>query len=181
VPEPADTVIIVTEDDCQDGPDHVDSHRATTYVVGAYVKQGAVVSTPYSQINAIRTIEDILGTEHLNLNTAFQPAMTDVFDVRSKAAWTFTAEASTVLQTTGLAPVIADLGVAYTQGIALAPQHDAEYWNRLTKDMDFSEADRVPTARFNRVLWRGLMGAKPYPDFKLLAARRSTPKFAVDD
>ena len=31
------TVIIVTEDDSQDGPDHVDSHRSTTYVVGAYV------------------------------------------------------------------------------------------------------------------------------------------------
>jgi len=25
----ADTLIVVTEDDCQDGPDHVDSHRAT--------------------------------------------------------------------------------------------------------------------------------------------------------
>ena len=28
---------------------------------------------------------------------------------------------------------------------------------------DFSEADNVPTARFNRVLWSGLMGRKPYP------------------
>ena len=33
-PYAANTVIIVTEDDCQDGPDHVDSHRATAYVVG---------------------------------------------------------------------------------------------------------------------------------------------------
>src|SRR5207249_10651497 len=91
-PYAADTLIIITEDDCQDGPDHVDSHRATAYVVGPYVKQGAVVSTHYSQVNALRTIEDILGAAHLNLNTAFQPAMTDVFDVRSPADWTFTAE-----------------------------------------------------------------------------------------
>ena len=28
-PYAADTLIIITEDDCQDGPDHVDSHRAT--------------------------------------------------------------------------------------------------------------------------------------------------------
>ena len=79
-PYAADTLIIVTEDDCQDGPDHVDSHRATTYFVGPYVKKGAVVSEHYSQVNALRTIEDILGTQHLNLNTAFQRPMTDVFD-----------------------------------------------------------------------------------------------------
>jgi hypothetical protein len=77
-----DTLVIVTEDDCQDGPDHVDSHRATTYFAGPYVEQGAVVSTAYSQINVLRTIEALLGTEHLNLNTAFQPARTDVFDTR---------------------------------------------------------------------------------------------------
>jgi hypothetical protein len=45
-PYASNTVVIVTEDDCQDGPDHVDSHRATTYSAGAYVKLGAVVSTP---------------------------------------------------------------------------------------------------------------------------------------
>src|SRR5262249_25411108 len=33
-PYASSTLIIVTEDDCQDGPDHVDSHRATAYVVG---------------------------------------------------------------------------------------------------------------------------------------------------
>ena len=36
----ADTLIIVTEDDCQDGPDHVDSHRATAYVVGPVREAG---------------------------------------------------------------------------------------------------------------------------------------------
>ena len=99
----ADTLIIVTEDDVQDGPDHVDSHRGTAYVVGPYVKQGAVVSTRYSQVNALRTIEDILGTEHINLNTAFQRPMTDVFDIHSSGDWSFAAEASTVLATTTLA------------------------------------------------------------------------------
>ena len=90
-PYAADTLVIVTEDDCQDGPDHVDSHRATAYVVGPYVKQGAVVSTHYSQVNVLRTIEDILGTQHINLNTAFQRPMADVFDTHSSGAWTYTA------------------------------------------------------------------------------------------
>src|SRR5467141_38589 len=91
-PYAADTLIIVTEDACQDGPDHVDSHRATAYVVGPYVKQGAVVSTHYSQVSALRTIEDVLGTQHLNLNTAFQRPMTDVFDVKSSGRWSYQAD-----------------------------------------------------------------------------------------
>ena len=93
----SDTLIIITEDDVQDGPDHVDSHRGPALVVGPYVKQGVVVSTRYSQVSVLRTIEDILGTEHLNLNTAFQRPMADVFDIHSDGKWTFAAEASTVL------------------------------------------------------------------------------------
>jgi len=169
-PFAADTLIVVTEDDCQDGPDHVDSHRATTFVAGAYVKQGAVVSTHYSQVNAIRTMEDILGTEHLNLNTAFQSPMTDIFDVHASGAWTFAAEASTVLQTTQVAPLVAQLGVSYAPGELVKPQHSAQYWDKVTEGFDFSEADQVPTAKFNRVLWKGLMGAKAYPELKTQAA-----------
>jgi len=156
-------LIIATEDDCQDGPDHLDSHRATTYLAGPYLKRGAVVSTPYSQINVLRTIEDVLGTEHLNLNTAFQPPMTDAFDTRSSCEWTFQAEASTVLQTTGVASLVTELGAVYTAGEAVVPQHTAQYWAERTAGFDFSEADRVPTAAFNRVLWKGLKGNGPYP------------------
>jgi hypothetical protein len=161
------TLVIVTEDDCQDGPDHVDSHRATAYVVGPYVKQGAVVSTRYSQINALRTIEDILGTQHMNLNTAFQPPMTDVFDIHGPSTWSFTAEASTVLQSTMLLAQLPDAasarGVQYAKGKAVKPKHDAKYWAKLTARFDFSDADRVPPAKFNKVLWKGLKPGKPYP------------------
>ena len=162
-PYAADTLVIVTEDDCQDGPDHVDSHRATAYVVGPYVKQGAVVSTHYSQVNALRTIEDLLGTQHLNLNTAFQRPMTDVFDLRSSGRWSYVAEASTVLSGTALARAPGGLGARFAKGVAVAPKHDARYWARVTAGFDFSDADRVPPARFNRVLWTGLMGGRPYP------------------
>ena len=34
-----------------------------------------MVATGCSLVNTLRTIEDILGTEHLNLNTAFQKPM----------------------------------------------------------------------------------------------------------
>jgi hypothetical protein len=159
----ADTLIIVTEDDCQDGPDHVDSHRATAYVVGPYVKQGAIVSTRFSQVNALRTIEDILGTQHINLNTAFQRPMADVFDIKSSGAWSYVAEASTVLTTTTVAQGPGGLGARLAQGPMVKPKHGARYWARLTAGLDFSEADHVPPAKFNRLLWKGLKGHKPYP------------------
>jgi YVTN family beta-propeller protein len=155
------TLIIITEDDCQDGPDHVDSHRATAYVVGAYVRKNAVVSTRYSQVNALRTIEDILGAPHINLNTAYQRPMADVFDIESSGAWTYTAVASTVLATTSL--TAADIGVKYAEGPVVLPKHDAAYWDKVTRGFDFSDADRVPPDLYNKVLWAGLMGGKPYP------------------
>src|SRR5262249_43067538 len=145
------------------GPDHVDSHRGTAFVVGPYVRQGAVVSTRYSQVNALRTIEDILGTEHINLNTAFQRPMTDVFDTRSSDKWTYAAEASTVLSTTTLALAGTGNGVRFAAGPVVTPQHDAAYWDAVTAGFNFAEADQVPPAQFNRLLWTGLMGSKPYP------------------
>ncbi len=158
-PYAKDTLIFLIEDDCQDGPDHVDSHRATTYVVGPYVKKNAVVSTPYNQVNALRTIEDILGTPHMNLNTANQPPMADVFDIHTSPDWTYEAVASTVLTTTTL-----DLGgVNLAKGPVVVPKHDAAYWAKATTGFDFSDADRVPPARFNQVIWEGLMGGRAYP------------------
>ena len=162
-PYAADTVIIVTEDDCQDGPDHVDSHRATAYVIGPYVKQHVVVSTRYSQVNALRTIEDILGTQHINLNTAFQRPMADVFDVNASGSWTYTSVASTVLRSTTLSLAQDDMPVKFAEGPVVKPRHNAAYWARVTAGFDFSQADQVPTAQFNKVLWRGMKGNLPYP------------------
>jgi YVTN family beta-propeller protein len=157
-PYASNTLIIIIEDDCQDGADHVDSHRSTTYFVGPYVKQHAVVSTPYSQPSALRTIEDILGTEHLNLNTYFARPMADAFDITSSGAWTFNAVASTLLK-----PLLPQLGldptkVLFAAGRNLKPTHDAQYWAKKTRGFDFSSEDRVPAQLYNKILWEGLKG-----------------------
>jgi len=167
----ADTLIIVTEDDVQDGPDHVDSHRGPAFVIGPYVKQGAVVSTRYSQVSALRTIEDILGTEHINLNTAFQRPMADVFDIGSSGQWTYEAEASPVLNSTQLAQAPNGLGVKLAAGPDITPKHDAAYWAEVTAGFNFDEADQVPVAQFNKILWTGLKGDTPYPALRGQALR----------
>jgi YVTN family beta-propeller protein len=155
-PYASNTLIAIIEDDCQDGADHVDSHRATTYFVGPYVKQQAVVSTRYSQTNLLRTIEDILGTEHLNLNTYYARPMADVFDIKSSGSWTFNAIASTLLKSTtlGLDPK----KVEFASGPVLKPTHDAQYWAQKTRGFDFSGEDRVPAEVYNKILWQGLKG-----------------------
>lgn len=162
----ADTLVIITEDDVQDGPDHIDSHRGTAFVVGPYVKQGQVVGTHYSQVNALRTIEDILGTEHINLNTAFQRPMADVFDIRSSGAWSYSAIASTYLAAPGVQLADAREGLTFAPGPVLYPVHDAAYWDKATAGFNFDEADMVPPAIFNRVVWSGLMSGKPYPTIR---------------
>ena len=90
------TLIFVVEDDSQDGPDHVDAHRSTAYVVGPYVKHSAVISSYYTTVSMLRTMEDILGLEHLNLNTATTRPMTDIFDLNQRE-WSFEAKPSSVL------------------------------------------------------------------------------------
>lgn len=156
----SDTLIFVIEDDAQDGPDHVDAHRSTAYIAGAYVKHGAVVSNYYTTVSMIRTMEDILGLDHLNLNTATTRPMTDVFDLTQKT-WGFEARPSAVLADTKL-PLSPD---ARRQALAAPPvkiTHPASYWAEKTKGFDFSEEDRIDAIAFNRIIWEGLMST-PYP------------------
>jgi DNA-binding beta-propeller fold protein YncE len=179
-PYAKDTLIVIIEDDCQDGADHVDSHRATTYIVGPHVKQHAVVSTRYSQPNVLRTIEDILGTEHINLNTYYARPMADVFDRDSSTKWDFHAVASTLLQPLLTKPVaMGGLGfdpntVEFAAGRKLKPTHDSQYWAEKTRGFDFSAEDRVPPELYNKILWEGLKG-KPAP-----ATKTSFPKIDPD-
>ena len=157
------TVIFVIEDDCQDGPDHVDSHRATTYVAGAYVKQHTVIRTRYNQVNLLRTIEDILGTAHISLLTANAVPMADVFDTSGSGDWRYAPVASTILKTTTLNLAALDTGVRYAAGPDISPLHDATWWAERTQGFDFSAEDRVPFALLNRVLWEGTKPGVAYP------------------
>jgi DNA-binding beta-propeller fold protein YncE len=156
----SDTLIIAIEDDSQDGADHVDSHRSTAYIVGPYVKQGAVISTPYTTVNLITTIEDILGVDHIDALTASAAPMTDVFDT-TQATWNFKAVPSSYLYNTQL-PLPPRQANA---GAIPKATHDAAYWARVTKGFNFARADRIGDVnKFNRIIWEGLHGSYvPYP------------------
>ena len=152
------TLIFVVEDDAQDGADHVDSHRTIAFIAGAYVKQGAVVSTPYNTVDFIRTMEEVLGLKQfLNLNDALGHPMADVFTTTPQK-WSFTAAPSDYLYATALPLPAPPAGMKIPKST-----HNAEYWARVTKGLDFSDADRVDPLLYNRILWMGMMGNRPYP------------------
>ncbi|QOY91514.1 phosphoesterase [Paludibaculum fermentans] len=152
-----DTLIFIIEDDAQDGGDHVDSHRSTAYVAGAYVKQGALVSTQYNTLDFLRTIEEVLGLPPMNLNDALAKPMTDIFNTKP-SPWNFSAAPSPMLYNTKLPLPPKPAGLVIPK-----PAHKASYWVRAMKGMDFESEDRVDPQDFNRILWKGLKGNKPYP------------------
>jgi DNA-binding beta-propeller fold protein YncE len=158
-----DTLIFVLEDDSQDGPDHVDSHRSTGYVVGPYVKQGAVISTRYTTVNMLRTIEDVLGIEHMNLHDAGVHPMADVFDLHARS-WTFSAAPSDILRTSTTLPLPPKSKTA-GRVLPLKPTHSGAWWAAQTKGFDFRKEDRIDPQAFNRILWAGLSDGRPYPSF----------------
>ena len=77
-----DSLILVTEDDAQNGPDHVDATRTVGLAASPFVKRNAVVSSRYDQLSLLRTIELTLGLPPLNLNDALAVPMFDIFTAR---------------------------------------------------------------------------------------------------
>jgi hypothetical protein len=67
-------------------------------------------------------------------------------------------------------------GVKYAAGDTVKPQHDARYWEKATAGFDFSGPDRMPPGKFNRVIWKGLMGDEPYPVRPGLLATQTKPR-----
>ncbi|HXY24447.1 MAG TPA: beta-propeller fold lactonase family protein [Candidatus Acidoferrum sp.] len=163
------TLIFVIEDDPQDGADHVSGDRSTAFIVGPYVKQGAVVSNFYTTVSMVRTIEDVLGTSHLSIHDSSVSPMADAFDIDQNCApkqgggatcWTYSATPAQVLYNTTL-----PLPNAANVNRATLPKttHNAAWWAAKTKGMDFRKEDLNDPGAFNRIIWEGMMGGKPYP------------------
>ena len=117
------------------------------------MKQGALVSTPYNTIDFVRTMEEVLGLPPMNLNDALARPMADIFNtdlVTAAEPWSFTAAPSAILYSTSLPLPPKPAGL-----IVPKATHNAKYWARVTKGMDFTTEDRLDPADFNRILWKG--------------------------
>ncbi|MBA2688446.1 MAG: bifunctional YncE family protein/alkaline phosphatase family protein, partial [Gemmatimonadaceae bacterium] len=72
------TVVFVLEDDAQNGPDHVDSHRAPMLVISPYNRPGTIHRFT-NTTDALRTMEEILGLESLSQFDYYGRPLRDVF------------------------------------------------------------------------------------------------------
>ena len=153
-----DTLIAVVEDDAQNGADHVDAHRSLAFLVGPGVRRGVVVSTRYTTVNLLKTLERLLDLPALGLNDSLALPMADAFDP-AQADWSYTARWSATLDATDLPrPAVRS---AAARPASLAPERSAAWWAAATAGQDFSAEDRLDTAAFNAALWRGLKGTPP--------------------
>jgi DNA-binding beta-propeller fold protein YncE len=151
-----DTIVITIEDDASDGPDHVDAQRSVALFAGPYVRQHAVVSTRYTTVSVVKTIEELLGMGPTGLNDGLAAPMSDVFDPNA-ATWSYKSIVPDVLYSTKLPLLPA------THARIARPRHSAAYWTKVMAGQDFSGPDRVDPVTFNHALWRGLKGDEPYP------------------
>jgi YVTN family beta-propeller protein len=148
-----ETCILVTEDDPQDGLDHVDGHRTVGLVISPYTRRGEVVSTYYSQINMVRTIENILGLPPMNqLDMSAEP-MVDCFT--SKPDFSPYKAIKNNIPLDQLNPPLVSLS------------GDQLYWAEKSMEQDLGDVDRIDEDVFNRAIWHSVKGYdRPYPVLK---------------
>jgi YVTN family beta-propeller protein len=142
------TVVFVLEDDAQNGPDHVDSHRSVLLTISAWNRPGTVhrwVNTT----DVIATMEEILGLGQLS--------QFDFYGRPLREIWSSEPD---------LAPYV-----------ALVPSQSLEERNptaggsgaREAAGLDFTFEDIAEEDGFNRSLWLAIKGpAVPYPGIRRL-------------
>ena len=147
------TAIIVVEDDAQDGPDHVDAHRAPALVISPYTQSGKVDSTHYDTASAIATLEDLLGMAPMS-----------VYDARATRMWPSFERKANLRPYDAIVPAIVPFGDpgAPVNG-PNAPLAE------LSARMDFSKPDAAPEGALSAAVWKSIRGA----DSKMPAPRHS--------
>jgi YVTN family beta-propeller protein len=135
------TAIFVVEDDAQNGPDHVDAHRTTAFVISPYVRRGFVDSTLYSTSSMLRTMELILSLKPMS---QFDAAACPMFN---------TFQATADLRPFEHKPANENMG-------SLNPK---QAWGGRLK-MNFTREDAADDLLLNEVVWRSVRGAdNPMP------------------
>jgi YVTN family beta-propeller protein len=71
--------IVITEDDAQNGVDHIDAHRSVLMVVSPYAKRNYVSKVHYSFGSLFKTYWNILGLPYLNQYDAGASDLSDMF------------------------------------------------------------------------------------------------------
>ena len=158
------TAIVMLEDDPQNGQDHVEAHRSIVHIVSPYTRSHALVHTTYTTVNALRTVEDLLGVRPLGLNDANAAPMSDVFAMQPNLQ----PYIATIPGSLCAVPVHPDLVPACFSPAArrtrrVADLHDSAWWAEQTAGMNFREPDHLNAPVYNAILEAGITGHGKLP------------------
>jgi YVTN family beta-propeller protein len=137
------TAIFVIEDDAQNGPDHVDAHRAVALVISPYTKHGFVDSSMYSTTSMLRTMELILGLEPMSQ-----------FDAAARPMYASFQEKPDLAPYKHVVP-----------SVDFHAKNPPDAWGaELSASFDFSKEDAADDLLLNEVVWRSIKGShSPMP------------------
>jgi hypothetical protein len=131
------SAIFIIEDDAQNGPDHVDSHRTVGLVISPYIKRKTVDSTMYTTVSMLRTMELLLGLPPLTQHDAAATAMYNSFGAKADLS--------------GYTPLPETINL-------MSKNTSASYGSAIAAKMDFSDYDRVDEQTLNQILWHDIKG-----------------------
>jgi YVTN family beta-propeller protein len=144
-----DTIIFVIEDDAQDGPDHVDSHRSVMFTISAYNRPG-LQHRFTNTTDVVGSIEEILGLKPMSPFDTFARPLADVFVATADL--------------TPYEPILPNVDMK-----ELNPPNTAAA--KKSAALDLVTPDASNEDDFNRILWAAVKGEDvPYPG----ATRAST-------
>jgi DNA-binding beta-propeller fold protein YncE len=132
-----ESLVLIIEDDAQNGPDHVDAHRSPAYLAGGFVKSGFVDHTAYTTTSFLRTIELILGL----------PPMSQ-YDASAIPVW------RSLNNTPDHLPF-----KARPSSVDFNLKNMAENeWQKKSEQFDFTREDMANDALFNEIIWKSVKG-----------------------
>ncbi|WP_419730588.1 hypothetical protein [Lichenicola sp.] len=167
------SAIFVTEDDSQDGVDHIDGHREPAYVISPYAIApqssgvGKVIDTTYTVVNMERTIENILGVQPMSQFDRVATPMFNAFQNKADLTPVAVTPANTALNIgPGNVPIPGTGPANYTMNThTMSPFEKA--WNVASNRImrpNMTKADIVDERFLNHVIWYSATNwHRPYP------------------
>jgi hypothetical protein len=138
------TLILITEDDAQNGPDHVDAHRTESLAISPYTQTGKVDSTQYDTASMVATAEDLLGLPSMSIVDARVNRLWNAFTSHPKFT-AYDAEEPTVVP-------FGDAG-APVNGANAPMAASASRWS-------FRKEDQAPEIALNQAIWKSVRGRR---------------------
>jgi hypothetical protein len=124
------SAIFITEDDAQDGADHVSDQRSTLYLASPYARGGAI-HEHYSTVSVLRTIELLLGMQPLS---------------------NYDATAMPLYAAFGATPNLAPFDATPPQIDVNARNARTAYGAAISERLDFSRPDANPPGVLGRLI-----------------------------